>query len=144
MNYIRAAPCSGAEGTSLTGKINYRFRFKKFPCIFEDTNLNAYIAAVYGKEYCMSDTLVLETQTGIRRYLDSTDAISVMPQYELEQSNRIHRTQLEILQLEKFQWTRRVGCLRRKRQLSWAEELFINKLYELCPTVSGQKTEQDW
>ena len=92
----------------------------------------------------MSDTLVLETQTGIRRYLDSTDAISVMPQYELEQSNRIHRTQLEILQLEKFQWTRKVGCLRRKRHLSWAEELFINKLHELRPTVSGPRTGQDW
>ncbi len=132
------------KGHPLQGKSITVLDLKKFPCIFEDNNLNAYIAAVYGKEYCMSDTLVLETQTGIRRYLDSTDAISVMPQYELEQSNRIHRTQLEILQLEKFQWTRKVGCLRRKRHLSWAEELFINKLYELRPTVSGPRTGQDW
>ena len=70
------------KGHPLQGKSITVLDLKKFPCIFEDTNLNAYIAAVYGKEYCMSDTLVLETQTGIRRYLDSTDAISVMPQYD--------------------------------------------------------------
>lgn len=123
------------KGHPLHGKMVTILDLKKFPCIFDDNNLNDYIAAIYGDDYCLSDTLVMETQTGIRRYLASTDAISVMPQYELEQSNHIHRTQLEILQLENFQWTRKVGCLRRRRQLSWAEELFINKLYELRPTT---------
>ncbi len=89
----------------------------------------------------MSNTLVMETQTGLRRYLDNTDAISVMPQYELEQGNQIHRSQLEVLQLENFQWTRKVGCLRRSRQLSWAEEMFLNKLYELRPTTLCSEEE---
>ncbi len=128
-------------GHPLQGKNVTILDLKQFPCVIDDNNLNDYISAIYGKEYCMSNTLVMETQTGLRRYLDNTDAISVMPQYELEQGNQIHRSQLEVLQLENFQWTRKVGCLRRSRQLSWAEEMFLNKLYELRPTTLCSEEE---
>ncbi len=123
------------KGHPLSNKRITLLDLKNYPCIFDDNNLNAYIAAVYGDTFCISNTLVMETQTGIRRYLASTDAISVMPQYELVQSDRIHGTQLEVLQLENFHWTRRVGCLRKNRELNWAEEMFINKLFELRPTI---------
>lgn len=124
------------KGHPLHGKKITILDLNNFLYISDENDLNAYIEATYGLNYCMNNTLVLETQTGIRRYLANTDAIAVMPQYELEQSNRIHRSQLEILQLEDFHWTRKVGCLRQNRQLSWAEEVFLNKLYELRPTVT--------
>lgn len=130
------------KGHPFSGKSITILDLKKYPCVLNDNDLNAYIAAVYGKSYCMEDTLVMENKTGIRRYLASTDGFSVMPQYELEQSNRVHGSQLEVLQVEQFQWTRKVGCLRRNRQLNWMEELFVNKLFELCP-VSASIEEKD-
>ena len=123
------------KGHPLSNKRITLLDLKNYPCIFDDNNLNSYITAVYGETFCLSDTLVMETQTGIRRYLASTDAISVMPQYELAQSDRIHGTELEVLQLENFYWTRKVGCLRKNRELNWAEEMFVNKLFELRPAT---------
>lgn len=130
------------KGHPLSGKPITILDLKRYVCVLDDNNINAYIAAVYGENYCMEDTLVMETKTGIRRYLDSTDAISVMPQYELEQSDRVHGSQLEVLQVEQFQWSRKVGCLRKTHQLNWAEEMFVNKLFELCP-VSANVEEKD-
>lgn len=130
------------KGHPLSGKSITILDLKKYPCVLDDNNMNDYIAVTYGELYCMEDTLVMETKTGIRRYLTGTDAISVMPQYELEQSDRVHGSQLEVLQVEQFQWSRKVGCLRRNRQLNWAEELFVNKLYELCPAIARVKEDK--
>jgi len=121
------------KGHPLSGRRITILDLKNYLCIFDDNDMNAYITAVYGNAYRLTDTLVMENQTGIRRYLASTDAISVMPQYELAQSDRIHGSQLEVLQLENFHWTRKVGCLYIDRTLNWAEEMFINKLLELQP-----------
>jgi len=126
------------KGHPLSNKRITLLDLKKYPCVFDDNNLNTYIAMVYGQQFCIDDTLVMETQTGIRRYLENTDAITGMPQYELEQSNRIHGGKLEILKLENFQWTRKVGCLRKERELNWAEELFINKLFEMLPVAEKE------
>lgn len=39
----------------------------RYPCIFYENDLNAYIRAVYGDMYCISNTLIMECQTGIRQ-----------------------------------------------------------------------------
>lgn len=126
------------KGHPLAGRTISILDLQQYPCVYNDNNLNAYIAVLYGESYCMPETLVMENQTGIRRYLASTDAVSVVPQYELEQSDRIHHTQLEILQLENFAWTRKIGCLYKNRTLNWAEEMFIEKLFESWPLVREQ------
>ena len=128
----------GRKGHPLSNKRITILDLKNYPCVFDDNNLNEYITMVYGESYYISDMLVMESQTGIRRYLASTDAISVMSQYELEKGDRIHGITVEILQLENFHWTRKVGCLRKNRELNWAEEMFVNKLFELRPTAALQ------
>lgn len=112
----------------------------KYPCIFDENDLNAYINAVYGNIYCISDILIMEGKTGIRKYLEHTDAIAVMSEYEIKQSNCIYGTRLDILQVEGFQWSRKIGCLHKDVELSRVEDMFINKLFELKP-IYGETEE---
>ena len=105
----------------------------RYPCIFYEHDLNAYIRAVYGDMYCISNTLIMECQTGIRQYLESTDAVTIMSEWEIKQSDHIYGTQLDILQVEGFCWSRKVGYLHKNVDLNWGESMFINKLFELKP-----------
>lgn len=104
---------------------------RNYPCVFDENDLNAYINAIYGNIYCIPDALIVEGQTVIRKYLEYTDAITVMSEHEIKQSDYIHGTQLDILQVEGFQWTRKIGCLHKEKVLNWVEETFISKLFEL-------------
>lgn len=99
--------------------------------VAEDNKVNDYIKLAYGDSYALKNTLFIESQTGLYHYLIHTDAISVMPKYELFQNNAIHGERLEILDITNFTWTRKVGYLCKKCSLDWAAELFINKLTEL-------------
>ncbi len=117
------------QGHPLSGKNFNILDLQKYHFVFEENDLNAYISSIYGVNYCISDGLVIENTAGLRRYLASTDAVAVMSKAELEQSKQIYEIELEILELEDFEWHRKVGVLRRDEKLRQIEDAFIEKVY---------------
>ena len=109
-----------------------------YPYVKNKSDINQYIANVYGESYCLKNPLVVNSQSGLLHYLTNTDALAVLSDSGRFQAEQIHRRHVETLDVDRLDWTRDVGVLHTQRSLYWTETLFINTLMERVP-IFGEK-----
>ncbi len=117
----------------LAGKWNDISALREYQYVSEDINnkLNDYIKLEYGEEFCLDSMTHLESRYGLMKYLSNTDAITLLSKEEMEDVYRVYEVELDIIPIKNFNLKRVIGCLRRERDLDWAEQEFTEKLLEM-------------
>lgn len=131
--FVESLVIVGRKDHPLAKKKNSISSLQNYQYISEDlkNNLNFYIELKYGEEFCLSSMTHFESKYGIIKYIHNTDAFSVFSLEEVENAYKVYGIELEVIEIDDFDLRRIVGCLRKNRELNWAESQFTEKLIEL-------------
>lgn len=105
---------------------------KHYCCAIYENDFNLYLSHRLGKEFTLSDYLVLDDEISLWNYVSNTDSITVMSERELEIGQNLLGRDFVILDWDYFAWTRESVFLSNKTIAAEMTESYLHLLQDIC------------